>query len=83
MAAGFDIKPGTSPIVASHAYDARPFSGKMAEKLLEKGIYVLILLPSGAKKTGRIESIFQQDIGSKLISIKQLAAFIEGGKDLE
>lgn len=39
-AAGFDIKPGTHPIVPVMLYDA-VLSQKMAEKLLEKGIYVI------------------------------------------
>ena len=39
-AAGFDIKPGTHPIVPIMLYDA-VVSQKMAEKLLEKGIYVI------------------------------------------
>ncbi|WP_296700877.1 glycine C-acetyltransferase [Algoriphagus sp.] len=38
--AGFDIKPGTHPIVPVMLYDA-VLSQKMAEKLLEKGIYVI------------------------------------------
>ena len=39
-AAGFDIKPGTHPIVPIMLYDA-VVSQTMAEKLLEKGIYVI------------------------------------------
>jgi glycine C-acetyltransferase len=37
--AGFDIKPGEHPIVPIMLYDA-PLAQQMAEKLLEKGIYV-------------------------------------------
>lgn len=38
--AGFDIKPGEHPIVPIMLYDA-PLSQKFADKLLEKGIYVI------------------------------------------
>ncbi|MEX0928364.1 MAG: glycine C-acetyltransferase [Balneolales bacterium] len=39
-AAGFDIQPGTHPIVPVMVYDAA-LSQRFAEKLLEKGIYVI------------------------------------------
>lgn len=39
-AAGFDIKPGTHPIVPVMLYDAR-LAQDMAARLLEKGIYVI------------------------------------------
>ena len=39
-AAGFDIKPGEHPIVPVMLYDA-PMAQKFAERLLEKGIYVI------------------------------------------
>ena len=39
-AAGFDIKPGVHPIVPIMLYDA-PLAQKMADALLEKGIYVI------------------------------------------
>ena len=39
-AAGFDIKPGEHPIVPVMLYDA-PLAQQMAEKLLERGIYVI------------------------------------------
>jgi glycine C-acetyltransferase len=39
-AAGFDIKPGEHPIVPVMLYDA-PLAQQFAEKLLEKGIYVI------------------------------------------
>jgi len=38
--AGFDIKPGEHPIVPVMLYDA-PLSQRFAERLLEKGIYVI------------------------------------------
>ena len=53
-AAGFDIKPGTHPIVPIILYDA-VVSQKMAEKLLEKGIYVIgFYYPVVAKGQARI-----------------------------
>jgi glycine C-acetyltransferase len=38
--AGFDIKPGTHPIVPIMLYEA-PLAQKMAEQLLDEGIYVI------------------------------------------
>ena len=53
-AAGFDIKLGTHPIVPIMLYDA-VVSQKMAEKLLEKGIYVIgFYYPVVAKGQARI-----------------------------
>ncbi len=53
-AAGFDIKSGTHPIVPIMLYDA-VVSQKMAEKLLEKGIYVIgFYYPVVAKGQARI-----------------------------
>ena len=53
-AAGFDIKPGTHPIVPIMLYDA-VVSQTMAEKLLEKGIYVIgFYYPVVAKGQARI-----------------------------
>ena len=37
---GFDIKPGTHPIVPVMLYDA-PLAQEFAARLLEKGIYVI------------------------------------------
>ncbi|MGB0514494.1 MAG: aminotransferase class I/II-fold pyridoxal phosphate-dependent enzyme, partial [Wenzhouxiangellaceae bacterium] len=39
-AAGFDVKPGEHPIVPVMLYDA-PLAQKMADALLEEGIYVI------------------------------------------
>lgn len=53
-AAGFDIKPGEHPIVPIMLYDA-PLAQKFAEKLLEKGIYVIgFFYPVVAKGQARI-----------------------------
>ena len=37
---GFDIKPGTHPIVPIMLYDAK-LSQKMSNRLLEEGVYVV------------------------------------------
>jgi glycine C-acetyltransferase len=52
--AGFDIKPGEHPIVPIMLYEA-PLAQKFAEKLLEKGIYVIgFFYPVVAKGQARI-----------------------------
>jgi glycine C-acetyltransferase len=53
-AAGFDIKPGEHPIVPIMLYDA-PLAQRFAERLLEKGIYVIgFYYPVVAKGQARI-----------------------------
>lgn len=53
-AAGFDIKPGEHPIVPIMLYDA-PLAQKFADRLLEKGIYVIgFFYPVVAKGQARI-----------------------------
>lgn len=53
-AAGFDIKPGEHPIVPIMLYDA-PLAQQFAEKLLDKGIYVIgFFYPVVAKGQARI-----------------------------
>jgi glycine C-acetyltransferase len=53
-AAGFDIKPGVHPIVPIMLYEA-PLAQKFAEKLLDKGIYVIgFFYPVVAKGQARI-----------------------------
>ncbi len=53
-AAGFDIKPGEHPIVPIMLYDA-VLAQKMAEKLLDKGIYAIgFFFPVVAKGQARI-----------------------------
>jgi glycine C-acetyltransferase len=52
--AGFDIKPGEHPIVPIMLYEA-PLAQQFAEKLLEKGIYVIgFFYPVVAKGKARI-----------------------------
>jgi len=53
-AAGFDIRPGEHPIVPIMLYDA-PLAQKFADRLLEKGIYVIgFFYPVVAKGQARI-----------------------------
>jgi glycine C-acetyltransferase len=54
IAAGFDIRPGEHPIVPIMLYEA-PLAQKFAERLLEKGIYVIgFFYPVVAKGQARI-----------------------------
>jgi len=80
-AAGFDIKPGTHPIVPVMLYDAL-LSQKMAEKLLAKGIYVIgFYYPVVPKGQARIR--VQISAGHERHHLDQaIAAFIEVGKEL-
>jgi len=80
-AAGFDIKPGTHPIVPVMLYDA-VLSQKMAEKLLEKGIYVIgFYYPVVPNGQARIR--VQISAGHEQAHLDQaIAAFIEVGKEL-
>lgn len=80
-AAGFDIKPGTHPIVPVMLYDA-VLSQKMAEKLLAKGIYVIgFYYPVVPKGQARIR--VQISAGHERNHLDQaIAAFIEVGKEL-
>jgi glycine C-acetyltransferase len=80
-AAGFDIKPGEHAIVPIMLYDA-VLSQKMAEKLLEKGIYVIgFYFPVVPKGQARIR--VQISAGHERVHLDQaIAAFIEVGKEL-
>lgn len=80
-AAGFDIKPGTHPIVPVMLYDA-VLSQKMAEKLLARGIYVIgFYFPVVPKGQARIR--VQISAGHEPHHLDQaIAAFIEVGKEL-
>lgn len=79
--AGFDMKPGTHPIVPVMLYDA-VLSQKMAEKLLEKGIYVIgFYYPVVPKGQARIR--VQISAGHERHHLDQaIEAFIEVGKEL-
>jgi glycine C-acetyltransferase len=80
-AAGFDIKPGTHPIVPVMLYDA-VLSQKMAEKLLEKGIYVIgFYFPVVPKGQARIR--VQISAGHEKTHLDQaIDAFVSVGKEL-
>ncbi len=80
--AGFDIKPGEHAIVPIMLYDA-VLSQKMAEKLLEKGIYVIgFYYPVVPKGQARIR--VQISAGHERHHLDSaIEAFIEVGKELE
>jgi glycine C-acetyltransferase len=81
VAAGFDVKPGEHPIVPIMLYDA-VISQKMAEKLLEKGIYVIgFYYPVVAKGQARIR--VQISAGHTKEQLDHaIASFTEVGKEL-
>ncbi len=79
--AGFDIKPGEHPIVPIMLYDA-VLSQQFAQKLLEKGIYVIgFYYPVVAKGQARIRvqisAVHEREHLDRAIS-----AFSEVGKEL-
>jgi len=80
-AAGFDIKPGTHPIIPIMLYDA-VVSQQMAEKLLEKGIYVIgFYYPVVAKGQARIR--VQISAAHTIAHLdKAIQSFVEVGKEL-
>lgn len=79
--AGFDIKPGTHPIVPIMLYDA-VVSQTMAEKLLEKGIYVIgFYYPVVAKGQARIRVQISAAHTREHLD-KAIQAFTEVGMEL-
>ena len=80
-AAGFDLKPGEHPIVPVMLYDA-PLSQKMANMLLDRGIYVIgFFYPVVPKGQARIR--VQISAGHSFEQIdRAIAAFTEVGKEL-
>ncbi|MGM0945491.1 MAG: glycine C-acetyltransferase [Bacteroidota bacterium] len=80
-AAGFDIKPGTHPIVPVMLYDA-VLSQQMAEKLLEKGIYVIgFYYPVVPKGQARIRVQISAAHDKEHLD-QAIQAFTEVGKEL-
>jgi glycine C-acetyltransferase len=79
--AGFDIRPGVHPIVPIMLYEA-PLAQKFAERLLEKGIYVIgFFFPVVAKGKARIR--VQISAGHEKHHLdKAIQAFTEVGKEL-
>ena len=81
VAAGFDIKPGEHPIIPIMLYDA-VISQKMAEKLLEKGIYVIgFYYPVVAKGQARIRVQISAEHTKEQLD-HAIASFSEVGKEL-
>ena len=81
LAAGFDIKPGTHPIVPIMLYDAK-LAQDFATRLLEEGIYVVgFFYPVVAKGNARIR--VQISAGHERHHIdKAISAFTKVGKEL-
>lgn len=79
--AGFNIKPGEHPIVPIMLYEA-PLAQQFAEKLLEKGIYVIgFFFPVVAKGQARIR--VQLSAAHERRHLDQaIRAFTEVGKEL-
>ncbi|MFZ2905535.1 MAG: glycine C-acetyltransferase [Cyclobacteriaceae bacterium] len=79
--AGFDIKPGEHPIVPIMLYEA-PLAQQFAEKLLQKGIYVIgFFFPVVAKGKARIR-VQISAAHEKHHLDKAIQAFMEVGKAL-
>ncbi|PRY85007.1 glycine C-acetyltransferase [Mongoliibacter ruber] len=79
--AGFDIKPGQHAIVPIMLYDA-VLSQKMAEKLLEKGVYVIgFYYPVVPKGQARIRVQISAGHDQEHLDAA-INAFIEVGKEL-
>ncbi len=82
IAAGFDIKPGDSPIVPIMLYDAA-LSQKFADALLKEGVYAIgFFFPVVAKGQARIRTQISA-AHTKADLDKAIAAFIKVGKDLQ
>lgn len=81
IAAGFDIKPGDSPIVPIMLYDAA-LSQQFADKLLQEGVYAIgFFYPVVAKGAARIRT--QISAAHSIADLdKAIAAFIKVGKEL-
>lgn len=81
IAAGFDIKPGDSPIVPIMLYDAA-LSQKFADALLKEGVYAIgFFYPVVAKGQARIRT--QISAAHSIADLdKAIAAFIKVGKEL-
>jgi glycine C-acetyltransferase len=79
--AGFDIKPGDSPIVPIMLYDAA-LSQKFADMLLEEGVYAIgFFYPVVGKGQARIRTQISATHSKEDLD-KAIAAFIKVGKAL-
>lgn len=82
IAAGFDIKPGNSPIVPIMLYDAA-LSQKFADLLLKEGVYAIgFFYPVVGKGAARIRTQISA-AHTKTDLDKAIAAFIKVGKELD
>jgi glycine C-acetyltransferase len=82
VAAGFDIKPGGSPIVPIMLYDAA-LSQEFANRLLSEGVYAIgFFYPVVAKGQARIRTQISA-AHTKADLDKAIAAFIKVGKELK
>ncbi len=80
-AAGFDTKPGDSPIVPIMLYDAA-LSQKFADRLLEEGVYAIgFFYPVVPKGEARIRTQISAAHEKHHLD-KAIAAFIKVGKEL-
>lgn len=80
-AAGFDIKPGDSPIVPIMLYDAA-LSQKFADRLLQEGVYAIgFFYPVVAKGQARIRTQISAAHSKEHLD-KAIAAFIKVGREL-
>ena len=80
-AAGFDIKPGDSPIVPIMLYDAA-LSQQFANELLNEGVYAIgFFYPVVAKGQARIRTQISAAHSREDLD-KAIAAFIKAGKKL-
>jgi len=79
--AGFDIKPGDSPIVPVMLYDA-PLAQKFAERLLDEGIYAIgFFYPVVPKEEARIRVQLSAAHTKEQLD-RAINAFIKIGKEL-
>jgi glycine C-acetyltransferase len=81
IAAGFDIKPGDSPIVPIMLYDAA-LSQKFADMLLKEGVYAIgFFYPVVAKGQARIRTQISAAHSIEDLN-KAINAFVKVGKEL-
>lgn len=81
-AAGFDIRPGEHPIVPIMLYEA-PLAQRFADRLLEKGIYVIgFFYPVVAKGQARIRVQISAAHERQHLD-EAIRAFTEVGRELE
>lgn len=81
LAAGFDVKPGDSPIVPVMLYDAA-LSQKFADRLLEEGVYAIgFFYPVVPKEQARIRTQISAAHTKEQLN-KAVDAFVKVGKEL-